>query len=304
MQNKINETEFDQIAEFVGACLQGAPGIVKAISTKFPPHENGSISFCTDLNGNAMPATDACLVIAKPDLCDELLGLGYSVIASDFPKFDLARTANNLLVLPRQALIHPTAVVGASVSLGNNVSIGAGAVLQGEITIGDDCEIGANVCLLNKVALSNGVTILNGGVIGENPYSFGFGPGHVSERFPATGGVIIEDNVEIGNNVVISRGVHDNTILSTDCRVNDLAHIGNAVTIGPRSLIMANCDVSARVVIGRECWIGQSSVLIQAVRVGDRAQIGAGALVTRDIPNDVVAYGSPAKPQGARKNPG
>ena len=64
---------------------------------------------------------------------------------------------------------------------------------------------------------------------------------------------------------------------------------------------MANCDISARVIIGEECWVGQSSVLIQAVQIGNQAQLGAGSIVTRNIPSGVVAFGTPAKPKSKRK---
>ena len=301
MLTKIIRTDFNRISDFIAKPLMGRTGVIKNISTSFPPKECNSICFCVHAEQNLDAPPKECLVITLPSLCDKLLQLGYSVLTSDFPKYHMALIANRLLLQPEEPRIHPSAIIGQDVRLGSNVSVGAHSYLDGEIDIGDDCNIGSNVCIRNNVKLGHKSTILNGTVIGENPYTYGFGPNHLSERFPATGGVEIKDNVEIGNNVVISRGVSNDTVIESHCRVNDLTHIGNSVVVGTRSLIMANCDISARVIIGEECWVGQSSVLIQAVRIGNKAQLGAGSIVTRNIPSGVVAFGTPAKPKSKRK---
>ena len=51
----------------------------------------------------------------------------------------------------------------------------------------------------------------------------------------------------------------------------------------------------APVSIGEECWIGGRVTICPGVTIGDRAVIGAGSLVTKDIPADTLAVGSPAK---------
>ena len=53
--------------------------------------------------------------------------------------------------------------------------------------------------------------------------------------------------------------------------------------------------------IGDHTWIGCSTTVLEGVRIGDQVVIGAGALVTKDIPSQVLAYGAPAAP--ARKLP-
>ena len=49
------------------------------------------------------------------------------------------------------------------------------------------------------------------------------------------------------------------------------------------------------VTIGEECWIGGHATICPGVTIGDRAVIGAGAVVTKDIPADTLAVGNPAK---------
>lgn len=49
------------------------------------------------------------------------------------------------------------------------------------------------------------------------------------------------------------------------------------------------------ITIGKEVWIGGNVTVLPGVSIGDRAVIGAGSVVTKDIPSDVVAFGNPCK---------
>jgi UDP-3-O-[3-hydroxymyristoyl] glucosamine N-acyltransferase LpxD len=264
--------------------------------TVFPAEQSNSICFLANLGAVSrdMDPVQNVLVITPEQNAKSLLDIGYSVITSDFPKYDLA-SAVKALMLPRpKAQIHESAVIGPDVEIGKDVTIGPHCVLEGRIVVGDNCVLGANNTLMNDVVLSQEVRIRNGAVLGEDAYSFGFGPDEDSIRFPCTGGLRIGKYVEIGNNVVISRGVHQNTILRDGSRVNDLAHIGNTVIVEENSLVMAQCDISSRVRIGKACWIGQSAVVRQGVHIADRAMVGAGSVVVKDVPENKVVVGTPA----------
>lgn len=54
-------------------------------------------------------------------------------------------------------------------------------------------------------------------------------------------------------------------------------------------------SVTARVVIGRSVWIGSNVTLLPGLTIGDHAVVGAGSLVTKDVPAGTVAVGSPAR---------
>ena len=47
--------------------------------------------------------------------------------------------------------------------------------------------------------------------------------------------------------------------------------------------------------VGRNCWIGAGAVIMPGVTIGDNSVIGAGSVVTKDIPENVVAYGNPCR---------
>ncbi len=50
--------------------------------------------------------------------------------------------------------------------------------------------------------------------------------------------------------------------------------------------------------MGDDCWIGGGAINCPGVTIGDRCVIGAGAVVTKDIPDDAVAVGNPARVRG------
>ena len=107
-------------------------------------------------------------------------------------------------------------------------------------------------------------------------------------------------NTTIGEDVFINFGL---TIL-------DIA----PVTIGARSMLGPNCQIltaghpvhdvemrrggwenGAPVTIGEDVWLGGGVTVVGGVSIGDRAVIGAGAVVTRDVPADSIAVGNPAR---------
>ena len=54
-------------------------------------------------------------------------------------------------------------------------------------------------------------------------------------------------------------------------------------------------ETAHRIEIGESVWIGGGAIICPGVKIGDRAVIGAGSVVTKDVPNDVVAAGNPCK---------
>jgi acetyltransferase-like isoleucine patch superfamily enzyme len=109
----------------------------------------------------------------------------------------------------------------------------------------------------------------------------------------------IEDDVHIGPGTMID--------------LTDKVTIKNKSTISPRVLILTHSDAgedhkseickiyprkAEEVVIGKSVWIGAGGIIQSGVRIGDRVVIGAGSVVTKEIPCDSLAYGVPAQVEG------
>gem|GEM_PF-1040996 len=111
--------------------------------------------------------------------------------------------------------------------------------------------------------------------------------------------VVAAKKIKIGNNVLIARDVtiQDNDSHSLDWknRINDV----DLTVARFRGVPSKSKDFSLvpaeSVEIGDNVWIGMSSIILKGVRIGHRAVIGAGSLVTRDVPDDTLAVGNPAR---------
>lgn len=110
---------------------------------------------------------------------------------------------------------------------------------------------------------------------------------------------------DMGKNIRFKQG----GFLNTGVTILDLAPvtIGEYVQIGPNVVISTAghpFDLAERVlpiatgnpiVIGDNVWIGANSVILGGVTIGNRSIIGAGSIVTKDIPSDCVAVGNPCR---------
>ena len=110
---------------------------------------------------------------------------------------------------------------------------------------------------------------------------------------------------DYGYNIHMGEG----SFVNFDCVFLDLApiRIGCGTLIGPKvQLLTAHhpFDAATRgtaleagkpIVIGDHCWLGGGVIVCPGVTIGDRAVVGAGSVVTRDIPADSVAAGNPAR---------
>ena len=108
-----------------------------------------------------------------------------------------------------------------------------------------------------------------------------------------------------GKNVHFGNGVYANFNLTMvdDCDI----FVGNNVMFGPNVTVSAGthpihpelrskqAQYNIPIHIGNNVWIGANSVILPGVNIGDNSVIGAGSIVTKDIPSNVVAVGNPCR---------
>ena len=199
--------------------------------------------------------------------------------------------------------IHPHAVVGDRVEIGEGASVGPFAVIGDEAVIGArtivsphvvigrearigaDCVLHARVSVRERVRIGSRVIIQDGAVIGSDGFGFARRPDGSHHKIPQLGAVIVEDDVEIGAHTAIDRPAVGETRVGAGTKIDNLVQIAHGVAIG-RNVLLA-----AQVGIAGSTTIEDGVTLAGQVGVAGHLTIGAGAIATAQsgIPNSVDA---------------
>jgi len=189
------------------------------------------------------------------------------------------------------ARVGPRAAIGAYVVIGENVTIGADAridphvVIYPGVTIGERFTAHARAVVRERVTIGNDVKLQCGVVIGGD--GFGYLPdakGGV-RAIPQTGGVVLEDRVEVGANTTIDRAAVGVTRIRRGAKIDNLVQIGHGCEVGEGAFLAAQVGLAGSTQIGAGAQLGGQ------VGVAGHLTIGAGARVAAQsgVPNDVAA---------------
>ena len=199
---------------------------------------------------------------------------------------------NRDLMLAGVTMIDPTSTyIEAGVTVGKDTVVMPSTHVQGETTIGEGCEIGPNTHIRNSQ-------------IGNRCKVF----------MSVMEGAHLEDDVDIGPFARLRKGAHlmqhvhmgnfgevKDSTLGPGVKMGHFSYIGNA-TIGANTNIGAGtitCNFDGEkkhpTEIGEDVFIGSDSMLVAPLKIGDRSRTGAGAIVTKNVPEDTLVVGMPAR---------
>ena len=184
-----------------------------------------------------------------------------------------------------------TVFIDEDVSIGADTIIHPHSILRGGTTIGEGCEIGP-MTVLDHAAIGNHVTVRQSTISSSE-----VGPGSdVGPYAHLRNGCRIGSNVHVGSYAEMK-----NAIVADGAKCGHVSYLGD-VSVGidaniGAGTITANYDgVSKnRTVIGDGAFVGSDSVLVAPVSLGRNATTGAGSVVTRDVPDDALVVGVPAR---------
>ncbi len=237
-----------------------------------------------------------------------------ALLTVENPYFAFTQVLQKLfpLTLEQPEGVHPTAVLGQGVTLGEHVSIGAFVVVKDNVSIGErttlfphvfigrnskigrNCTVYPNVSIREKTQIGDRVIIHSGTTIGSD--GFGFAPKDgVYHKIPQIGIVVIEDDVEIGANCAIDRAALGETRIGRGTKLDNLIQVAHNVQIGEHTVVAAQSGISGSTKIGRHVVIGGQVGFVGHITVGDGAMFGAQAGVTKSVPSGVIVSGYPAR---------
>lgn len=245
-----------------------------------------------------------------------------NIVEDEHPRLWFARAARLLQPPWPVTGVHPRAVIGEVVQLGEHVTVGPGAVLEdyvhvgpgsrieagailGEgVRVGERCRIYPRAVLYPGTTLGNRVVVHAGAVLGADGFGYVRDPASGSyTQFPQQGTLVIEDDVEIGANSTIDRGALAETRIRRGVKIDNLVHVGHNCDVGEDAILVALTGVSGSSTIGR------GAVLAGQVGIGDHAHVGDGVILGgqsgvfsgKTVSNEglqpgTVLYGTPARP--------
>lgn len=108
---------------------------------------------------------------------------------------------------------------------------------------------------------------------------------------------IVDESVKIGEGTVIMPGsiINIDSSIGKNCIINTGAIIEHDCKIGDNCHIAPGVHISGAVNIGELSFLGIGVTIIQGIKIGKNVTIGAGSVVIKDIPDNVIAVGNPAK---------
>lgn len=216
-------------------------------------------------------------------------------VISDNPRLSMAKVIERFFVEKKNPTIAKTALISPEVKIGRDVSIGEYCVLEGNISIGDRTSLGHHVRIIGETIIGEDCVIKSGASIGEEGFGFERDENDINVHFPQIGKIIIGNNVFIGANSTVERAALEETLIEDGVAVDDLTQVGHNVKIGKGSVVANGAVLCGGAVIGKRCNIAPNACIRQRLKIGDDSVVGLGAVVVKDVPNNSVYAGNPAK---------
>jgi len=193
------------------------------------------------------------------------------------------------------AKIAPLTFIGSNVVVEKNVRIHSGVRILANSIIKEGTEIFPNTTIYPKVEIGKNCRIHSNCTVGSDGFGYSFFEG-VHNKLWHFGGVTISDNVEVGANSTIDGGTFSPTRIGEGCKIDNSVQIAHNCQIGNRVILCGQVGISG------SCKIGDYSLLAGKVGIGHNTtlgknvQVGGGALVNCDWPDNSVISGYPARP--------
>jgi UDP-3-O-[3-hydroxymyristoyl] glucosamine N-acyltransferase len=191
--------------------------------------------------------------------------------------------------VPAKKMISDTAVIGKDTVVMPNVFIG------NNVSIGNNCIIHPNVCVYDNCIIGNNVVVHSGTVIGIDAFYFNTKKNRNVwfKKMQSCGRVVIEDDVEIGANCTIDRGVSADTKIGQGSKLDNLVQIGHEVVLGKNCLIAAQVGIAGATILGDGVTLWGQVGVNKTIKIGDNAVVMGQAGVTGNIEGNKTYWGTP-----------
>jgi UDP-3-O-[3-hydroxymyristoyl] glucosamine N-acyltransferase len=278
------------LADYVGATIIGSDNLEALGINEIHRVENGDITF-VDLEkyyAKVLGSAASIILIDKETTCPP----GKVLLQTADPCGAFIKLCAHF-----RPFVPATAQISATATIGEGTIIQPGVFIGNNVSIGTNCIIHANVSIYDDSIIGNNVIINSNTVIGGDAFYFKKRPGNAQlyDKMHSCGRAIIHDNVEIGSNCSIDRGVSGDTTIGAGTKLDNQIHIGHDTIIGK------NCLFAAQVGVAGAVNIEDGVVLYGQVGVSKDLTIGANTVVfaksgvPKSLPPNGVFFGIPVQ---------
>lgn len=194
-------------------------------------------------------------------------------------------------------------MVSSSATVGEGSFIYPSAFIGHHVTIGKNCIIHPNVSIMDYTCIGDNVVIQAGSVIGSDAFYYNSKKNREVwfKKMPSCGRVIIENDVEIGANCTIDRGVSHDTVIGRGTKMDNMIHIGHDTVIGKNCLIAANVVVAGVVTIEDGVTLWGGVIVNKTLTIGENAVLLGRTGVGSSLEGNKTYWGAPAQEANAAK---
>ena len=171
------------------------------------------------------------------------------------------------------------------VKIGKDTVLYPGVFLQGKTVIGENCELIGNTRIIDST-LGDNIRV-ESSVIEESILENGVTMGPFAHIRPKS---LLKEKVHIGNFVEVKKSTLEKGVKAGHLTYLGDAQVGEGTNIGAGTITCNYDGVNKfKTVIGKEVFIGSDTMLVAPVNIGEKALVGAGSVITKDVPNNSLA---------------
>jgi UDP-3-O-[3-hydroxymyristoyl] glucosamine N-acyltransferase len=305
-----------QLAELVNGTLKGDPDLEITSAATLDKAKPGQITFLSNTKYEPLvKKTKAGAVITSSPLKtkavqiitkDPYYAFMQSVVELHGHRKHKKSGISQKAVIADSANIQPDCHIHENAVIAENVKVGKGTIIYPGVFIGESTEIGSeciiypNAAVYDNCRIGNRVIIHASSSVGQDGFGFSTHQG-VHHKIPQIGGVILEDEVEIGACSAIERGTLDDTVIGQGTKVGDCVAIGHGAVIGPHCLLVPQVGIAGSAKLGHHCVIGGQAGIVGHIKIGNMVKIAAQAGVISDVADNSTILGAPAVEAGKAK---
>ncbi len=197
-------------------------------------------------------------------------------------RFSIAEPVSKSAVIAEGVEVPPFVFIGENSRIGKNTKLYPFVFIGSDVELGEGVKIHPFVYVGHDVRIGDNTIIFSGSVIGADGFGF-YRTAEGYKKIPQVGGIIIEEDCEIGANVTIDRATMGNTVIKRGTKLDDQVHIGHNVEIGENTVIAGQTGIAGSTKVGSWVMMGGQVGIADHLEISDRAIILAKAGVSKSL---------------------